>query len=78
MRAGEDAAEGVHHDTHDVCERGGEFGAGDAGDEEVCEGAGEEEGGPDDEEGEGAARMDRVGVFCVAVEADGIEPCQET
>lgn len=78
MRAGEDAAEGVHHDAHDVCERGGELGALDAGDEEMRKGAGEEEGGPDDEEDEGASGMDAVGVFGVAVEADGVEPGQET
>lgn len=78
MRAGEDAAEGVHHDGHDVCERGAGLGAIDTGYEEVREGAGEEECGPDDEEGEGAPGMDGVGVFGVAVEADGVEPYQET
>ena len=39
----EDAAEGVEHDGEDVGEGGGQFVAGDSGDEHVCHRTGEEE-----------------------------------
>lgn len=77
LRAGEDAAEDEGEGEEEVRDVAARFGVLDAGDDHAREAGGEEEEGEDEEEHEGAALVDGVAGFRVAVEADGVVPCDE-
>lgn len=77
LRAGEDAAEDEGEEEEEVSDVAAGFGVFDAGDDHAGEARGEEEEGEHKEEHEGAALVDGVGRFGVAVEPDGVVPCDE-
>lgn len=75
--SGEHTAEGEHEDEEEVENTTGDLGGGETGDEQVREGAAQEEEGPDQQEDGDAALVDRVGEVGVSEEACGVIPEDE-